>query len=169
MLNDLLSPNNFAIFSFLISIGLAISFFVSNLVRDWLHQKTIKNIIKNNILQLTKIYDRIYVDVDEITGVGESDQNRASEIALYFERKHTRIEMIRMNIANQLAHISNDKSYHKSVNEILEDLDIIMEKCYNPKLQLKYQLAIWQDNKDLIQSTTKNTVNIAKEKLKIIK
>jgi len=164
-----MNSNDFAIISFGISIILAISFFASNIVKDLVHQKTVKNIIKNNILQLTKIYDRIYVDVDEITGIGESDQERASEIAQYFERKHTRIEMIRINIENQLVHIAKKDTFHESVSEILNDLDIIMEKCYNPKLPLKYQLSVWQGNKDLIQATTKNTVNVAVEKLKINK
>lgn len=163
------TSNFFAIISFVISIGLAISFFVSNLIKDWLYHKKVKNIIKNNILQLTKIYDRIYVDVDEITGIRESDQRRISEIVLYFARKHTRIEMIRINIENQLAHLTKKDAYHDSVDEILEDLDTIMEKCYNPKLPLKYQLAVWQNNNDLIKATTKNTVNVATKQLKIIK
>lgn len=166
-LSELTSPVNFAMTSFVISILLAIAFFLSNVIRNFQHQRMVKKIIENNILQLTKIYNRLYADVGEINGISESDQQRVSEITLYFERKHTRIEMIRMNVENQLAHITKINSYYRSVNEILDDLDIIMEKCYNPKLPLKYQLSTWQDNRDIIQSTTRNTITVAREKLNI--
>ena len=159
--------NYFAIISFVVSAILASSFFLSNWIKDRHHEKTVKDIIKANISQLTKIYDRLYADVDGFTGTLESDKKLASEISLYFERKHTRIEMIRMNIENQMAHIAKTDSFYKNISKILKDLDIIMETCYDPKLPLKYHLSIWQDNRDLIQSTTENTISVAREKLKI--
>lgn len=126
-----------------------------------------KKIIGNNILQLVRIFNRIHSDVEELNGNAESDENKVSEIALYFEQKHTRIEMIRLNIENHLTNIAEDDSYHKNVSDILEDMDVILETCYNPKLPLKYQLSIWRKNQETIESVTRNTIDVARDQLKI--
>ncbi len=162
-----LFDKNFALFSFVISICLASLFFISGSYRNYRYEKNVKKIIGNNILQLVKIFNRIYSDVEELNGNMESDERKASEMALYFEQKHTRIEMIRLNIENHLTNIAKDVSYHKNVSEILEDTDIILEICYNPKLPLKYQLSIWQNRQNTIQSATRNTIDVARDQLKI--
>ncbi len=75
--------------------------------------------------------------------------------------------MIRLNIENQLTHIAKNDSYHKNITKILEDIDMLLETCYNPKLPLKYQLSVWKDNQERILDTTRNTIDVARDELNI--
>ncbi len=162
-----LFENNFALFSFITSILLASCFFLSGLIRNYHYKQNVKNIIGNNILYLIKIFNRIHSDATQLDGNPETNQHRAEELSMYFEQKHTRIQMIRLNIENQLTHIAKNDSYHKNITKILEDIDMLLETCYNPKLPLKYQLSVWKDNQERILDTTRNTIDVARDELNI--
>lgn len=162
-----MSEQLFGFFSFVISVGLGIAFFASDRYKNYKYKQNVKNIIGNNILYLVKIFNRIHSDVEELDENYETNQRKAEEMAMYFEQKHTRIQMIRLNIENQLTHIAKDDVYQKNISEILEDIDVLLEICYNPKLPLKYQLSIWGDKQERILDTTKNTIDVARDNLKI--
>ncbi len=157
----------FPILSFCISIGVAISFFASDKLKERNHQKQVKEIIDNNIEQLTKICNRLYVDLDDIHGISSDDERKAKEISTYFERQVTRLEMLRINIGNQLTYVKGDKSYISKIKNVLNAQDLIMEKCNRPDIPIKYKLSLWKENKEELQENTGKIIEIAKN-LKII-
>lgn len=164
---DIFTSTIFPIASFVISISVAISFFASVWWKENKHQKKIKNIINDNVKQLTQICNRLYVDVNELHGTTESDIARANSLSMYFDRQITRLEMLRINIGNQLTHIKGDENYIEQIKKILESEDWILEKCNRPDIPTKYKLSLWRENQSGLQEKTGEVIQIAKD-LKII-
>ena len=155
---------------FLAGIVTSTIFFVTPIVFKVFHRRSIKCVIDSNIVQLTKIYSRLHTDINEFDGT-ESDFTRMSDIKMYFERKFIMIEMIRINIQNQLTHMPSSwpltDTYRSKVQVILDDLDVIIETCYNPSLPTKYHLSIWRNKKNMILSRIKHTIEITQDEINL--
>ncbi len=159
---------------FLLSFNLTLGLYLLHVIHSWLNQSTMKNIINDEITQLVKIYDKINGDINKFTGDDAHDLEIANKLTTYFERKYATMGMMRINIKNHFAHISNSKSigirknnYKSNIVLILNDFDSILETCYDPKLPSKYQLSLWRDKRDFINSLISNTISIVNKELKL--
>lgn len=157
----------FPIASLAISIGVGVSFWLSDQFKESKHQKNIKNIINSNVEQLCSICNRLYVDVDEIAGNTGQDMEKAKQLSQYFNRNMVRLEMLRLNIENQLVLLKGDDNYTTQIKNILKDEDWIIEKCNRPDIPEHYKLSLWKENRDDLQKKTHDVIDIAKS-LKII-
>lgn len=146
---------------FVVSIGLTSGLYLLSVYGNHKHNNAMKNVIKDEVRRLKKIYGVIKNDLDKFDGDNRSDLKIANEISLYFERKYPTLVMMRMNINNHLSRVSKfhifNRKYEDHVNLILKDLETFLEICYKPKLPLELHLSIWRDKKDIIGELFNNT------------
>lgn len=153
---------------FIISLFVTLGLYIFTAAQITINQKTMKTIIKDEIIQILKIYEKIDFDLNKFDGNKDSDLIKAQELTTYFERKYPTLTMIRMNIKNHLAHVLNTKygiirdiKYKKSINSILVNLDSILETCYDPKLPSDAQLSLWGDKKNMIEKLIIDSISIS--------
>ena len=137
---------------------------IINVIRPTFQRNKTKSIINSNVEQVKKICDKLNMDVDKFNGT-ESDKNLAVEMKIYFEEKLPIINALRSDIQSQLIHVPSKwpftDEYSNKIKEVLSNLDQIVEICGNPTIPQKYQLSIWHDKRNIIQSNAEKVVTVA--------
>jgi len=153
----------FPVFSFIISLGVAISFWLSDWYKTNQHQKYLKTTVNNNIQQLIKILESIYVQAEKI----EDDDQKAKNLSYYFLRQVNRIELIRINVENYLVQISKNTQYKIEIRKILDIENWLLETYDRPDVSNEEKFFIWKEDVGILRINTKKAVELATE-LKII-
>ncbi|MEX2192161.1 MAG: hypothetical protein WD717_02100 [Nitrosarchaeum sp.] len=153
----------FAITSFIISVGLAISFWLSQVWGSRQHQKYIKQSISNNIKDLIEIVEKLYSKADSTYS-----DNQAKNAYEYFSRKINRMELLRINVDNLLTQLKKDDKYKQKIKSILEIESWLLDTYNNPTIDDTNKFYLWKTNTGELMTQTQNIVNIATE-LKIKK
>jgi len=139
------------------SIGLALFFWAFDWCKTRQHQSYLKTTINNNISDLIKILESIYVQADMI----EDDDQKAKNLSYYFTRQVNRIELIRLNVENYLVQIDKNINYKSNIRKIIDVENWLLETYNRPDISNDDKFYIWKEDIGVLKRKTSTAVGLA--------
>ena len=109
-------------------------------------ERAMRGVISHNIVELTNIFENINNRADKLT----DDEHGAESVSNYFMRNQYRMELLRLNIENTMAHLNPKDNFTKRIKAILDVERWLVETYHDPTHNRNTRLQTWMDtNLDL--------------------